>query len=59
MLLWAGPGILLLIGIGTLATVLARRRKGGGVQRALSEEDRRRAEALLATATDGKGKTTV
>lgn len=57
VLLWAGPGVLLLIGIGTLATVLARRRRGGE-ERPFSAEERRRAEALLAGAGDGKGKTT-
>lgn len=45
-LLWAGPLILLLIGVGTLGTILLRRRKS--MPMALSETDHRKAEALLA-----------
>lgn len=56
LLLWAGPGILLLVGAGALGVVLARRRRAGGAA-GLTAEDRQRAEALLA-AMEGKGKTT-
>lgn len=45
-LLWAGPFILLIIGIGTLVSFL-RRRNRQVVDVPLSEEDRQRAEALL------------
>ena len=51
LLLWAGPMMLLVIGAVTLMVVVARRRGST----ALSEEDHRRAEALLASA-DSKGK---
>jgi cytochrome c-type biogenesis protein CcmH len=53
-LLWGGPLILLLIGGGTLAAVLARRRRSAST--GLTEQDRRRAEALLAAGNEnGKG----
>jgi cytochrome c-type biogenesis protein CcmH len=45
-LLWAGPFVLLVVGIAVLITYL--RRRGGHIAPAeLSEEDKRRAEALL------------
>lgn len=45
-LLWAGPFVLLIIGIGTLVSFL-RRRNRQVVDVPLSEEDQQRAEALL------------
>jgi cytochrome c-type biogenesis protein CcmH len=45
-LLWAGPFVLLIIGIGALVSFL-RRRNRQVVDVPLSEEDRQRAEALL------------
>ena len=51
VLLWAGPAILLVVGAVTLMVVLGRRRGST----TLSEEDHRRAQALLA-AGNGKGK---
>lgn len=44
--LWAGPFILLIVGIGVLVNYL-RRRNREVVDAPLSEEERRRAEALL------------
>ena len=53
LLLWFGPLLLLLIGIAVLARNLAARRKRGDGQ-ALSEEDRQRAERLLAGGKEEK-----
>jgi cytochrome c-type biogenesis protein CcmH len=46
-LLWLGPALLLAIGIGVLARTLRNRAAAGG-ERPLSDEERKRAEALLA-----------
>lgn len=48
LLLWSGPGILLLIGLGLLTRTVVRRR-GRAVQAPLSDADRARAQALLGT----------
>lgn len=59
LLLWVGPGVLLLIGAAALGAVLVRRRRHAGEPPVeLSAEERRRADVLLAAAMEGKGKTT-
>lgn len=44
-LLWGGPGLLLLVGVGALVAFLRRRGTGGPAP--LSDEDRKRAARLL------------
>jgi len=51
LLLWFGPALLLAAGAGTLFMYL-RRRRGRLEERALTEEERRRAQALLEGASD-------
>lgn len=52
ILLWAGPAILLLIGLSALGAVLTRRRKSSAdTEQSFSEEERQRVKALL-TGTD-------
>ncbi len=54
MLLWAGPLLLLSIGVVVIGVILLRRRRTEAGAPRLSEEDHRRASALL-TAGEGKG----
>jgi cytochrome c-type biogenesis protein CcmH len=48
LLLWSGPGILLLIGLGLLTRTVVRRR-GRAMPAPLSDADRARAQELLGT----------
>ncbi len=52
-LLWAGPFVLLAIAVGVLVRFL-RRRRGESAPTPLSDEDRRRAEALLTAAEENR-----
>ncbi|MFT0548536.1 cytochrome c-type biogenesis protein CcmH [Allopusillimonas ginsengisoli] len=51
LLLWFGPMLLLAFGLLVLAITL-RRRKSGLADAALSDDERKRAQALLAQSTD-------
>ena len=53
ILLWFGPALLLIIGAAVLARNLARRRRDDGP--ALSADERRRAERLLADGKEERG----
>jgi cytochrome c-type biogenesis protein CcmH len=53
LLLWSGPGILLLIGFGLLTRTVVRRR-GRTAQAPLSDADRARAQELLGTNSAGE-----
>ena len=47
LLLWFGPGLLFVAGLGALVIYLRRRERALGDQRPLSADETRRAEALL------------
>jgi cytochrome c-type biogenesis protein CcmH len=56
LLLWAGPAILLLIGLSALGAVLTRRRRNPDPEQSFSEDERRRIKTLLAGSDDDNRK---
>lgn len=56
--LWMGPAVLMVLALGVLYAVLRRRRGATADRQPFSEDERRRAEAMLADADQSKGKST-
>lgn len=58
VLLWIGPGVLMVLALGLLFVVLRRRRGAEAEGHSFGEDQRRRAEAMLSGADQAKGKFT-